>query len=226
MSDTEGVLALVGGGDWTGDGRLDAELLERSGGNEVLVIPTAAAFERPDRVVETARRWYAGLGAAVRVLMVLRHAEALDPDAVAAVAEARFIHVGGGSPLHLRSVLKGSPLLGAILAAWRAGAVLVGSEAGAMVLCDPMIDPRGGAFTVGLGVIEEVAVVPRFEPGGVHLLWRTLELAPAGVCIAGVPEATALVREPGGLWRAAGERPGDVTIYRDGQIVGLDALPA
>ena len=29
----------------------DAELLERSGADEVLVLPTAAAYEQPDRVV-------------------------------------------------------------------------------------------------------------------------------------------------------------------------------
>ena len=57
----------------------------------------------------------------------------------------------GGSPMHLRSVLKGSAVLAALREAWRGGAVVAGSSAGAMVLTDPMVDPRGGALTVGLG---------------------------------------------------------------------------
>jgi cyanophycinase len=158
--------------------------------------------------------------------MVLRHEDALEAENVRVVAESRFVYLGGGSPLHLRSVLKGSPLYDALVAAWRGGAVVAGSSAGAMVLCDPMVDPRGGAFTVGLGLVEQLAVVPHHKPGGGHLLWRTLELAPAGVPLAGIPERTVLLREPDGTWRAAGAAVDDVTIYVDGKVAGLEDLPS
>src|ERR1019366_1359707 len=118
---------------------------------------------------------------------------------------ASFLYLSGGSPLHLISALKGSAVLSAISDAWRSGAVVAGSSAGAMVLCDPMVDPRGGAFTVGLGLLEQVAVVPHHDSGAGQHLWRILELAPAGVVVAGIPERTALIREPGGAWREAGE---------------------
>lgn len=219
-----GPLALVGGGEWRETTDFDAELLERSGGREVLVLPTAAAYQRPERAVETAAAYFERLGATVRPLMVLRHADALDEENCAAVAAARFVYLSGGSPLHLRSVLKGSPLFDSLGAAWRAGAAIAGSSAGAMVLCDPMVDPRGGAFTVGLGLVEQLAVVPHHRSGGDHLLWRTLELAPAGVPVVAVPEQTAVVREPDGHWRAAGAAPGEVAVYLDGAVVGLEAL--
>jgi hypothetical protein len=41
-----GLLALVGGGEWREGADYDAELLARSG-PEVLVLPTAAAYEHP-----------------------------------------------------------------------------------------------------------------------------------------------------------------------------------
>lgn len=220
-----GLLALVGGNEWRQGASFDAELIERSGSDEVLVLPTAAAYQRPEKVIEWAEGWFASLGARVRPLMVLRHEDALEDGNVQAVTDSAFIYLAGGSPLHLRSVLKGSPLLEALTTSWRRGAVLAGSSAGAMVLCDPMVDPRGGAFTVGLGLVEQLAVVPHYEPGGGRLMWRTLELAPAGVRLAGIPERTALIREPDGSWRAAGADPAGVTIHLDGEIVGLEALP-
>ena len=222
MGQAAGLLALVGGGEWQAGTGYDAELLERSGADEVLVLPTAAAYEQPDRVVATAEKWFSSLGARARGLMVLRHADANKEVNAAAVAQARFIYLSGGSPLHLLSVLKGSLVFEALANAWRHGAVVAGSSAGAMVRVDPMVDPRGGAFTVGLGLVEQLAVVPHHDSGASHHFWRTLELAPAGIPIAGIPEHTALIREPDGSWRSAGE--GHVTVYLDGVQAGLEAL--
>ncbi len=218
-----GLLALVGGGEWQAGADFDAELLERSGADEVLVLPTAAAYEHPGRAVETADRWFSSLGSRARGLMVLQHAQANDRANAAVLSEARFVYLSGGSPLHLLSVLKGSLVFEALAAAWRRGAVVAGSSAGAMVLVDPMVDPRGGAFTVGLGLVEQLAVVPHHDSGTSHHFWRTLELAPPGLPVAGIPELTALIREPDGSWRSAGEKP--VTVYLDGVEAGLGALP-
>lgn len=225
-SDEQGLLALVGGAEWQEGADFDAELLERSGASEVLVLPTAAAYQRPEKAVEWATRWFASLGAGVRPLMVLRHEDALEKSNVRAATEAAFIYIGGGSPLHLRSVLKATPLFEALVAAWRGGTTIAASSAGAMVLCDPMVDPRGGAFSVGLGLVEQLAIVPHYQPSGGNLFWRTLELAPKGVPVAGIPERSALIREPAGQWRAAGAGVAEVTIYLDGKVVGLDALPS
>ena len=218
-----GVLALVGGGEWQPGTEYDADLLEHSGADEVLVLPTAAAYQHPDRAVATAEKWFSSLGSRARGLMVLRHADANKETNAAAVREARFIYLSGGSPLHLLSVLKGSLVFEALAAALSAGAVVAGSSAGAMVLVDPMVDPRGGALTGGLGLVEHLAVVPHHDSGTSHHFWRTLELAPAGLPIAGIPERTALIRDPDGSWRSAGE--GRVTVYLDGTEVGLEALP-
>ncbi|HWH35557.1 MAG TPA: Type 1 glutamine amidotransferase-like domain-containing protein [Acidimicrobiales bacterium] len=220
-----GPLALVGGGEWRDGCDFDAELLAASGGEEVLVMPTAAAYEHPERAVAAATAWFAGLGAKVRGLDVLQRRDALDAERAAEVRRARFVYLSGGSPLHLRSVLKETPVWNALAAAWDDGAVVAGSSAGAMVLCDPMVDPRGGAFTVGLGLVVNLAVLAHAEADVTHdhLHHRTLELAGAGLAVAAISERSALLRDPDGTWRAGGAGP--VRVFVDGHEAGLSALP-
>ena len=219
-----GTLALVGGQEWTpGCEAFDRPLLEASGTGEVLILPTAAAYEHPEQAVATAASWFEGLGATARGLMVLRRADAEDPDHAAAVRNARFLYLSGGSSLHLRSVLKDSPLWEAIVAAWDAGATLAGSSAGAMVLCDPMVDPRGGALTIGLGLVEQVAIIPHANTWSHDKARRTFDLATGGLSVVGIDERTALIRDPDGAWRTSGD--GHVAVWKDGTEVGLAGLP-
>jgi cyanophycinase len=92
-----------------------------------------------------------------------------------------------------------------------------------MVLCDPMVDPRGGAFTLGLGLLEGMTVVPHHDTWSDEKAHRTFQLAPKGLIVVGVDERTALIRDGAGAWRAAGA--GEVTASRDGEALTLDALP-
>jgi cyanophycinase len=145
----------------------------------------------------------------------------------AAVRGARFVYIAGGSPLHLKSVLKGSATFEALREAWADGAVVAGSAAGAMVLTDPMVDPRGGALTVGLGLVDQLAVVPQYgdenEDAHGQKMERTVALAPAGLPVVGIPERTALIRDGGGTWSYEGASP--PVVFLDGaRTQGLDAL--
>ena len=220
-----GTLALVGGEEWQDGCDFDAELLSTSGAAEVVVLPTAAAYEHPDRAVAAAEAWFERLGARVRGLHVLARPDALDGANAAAVADARFVYLSGGSPLHLRSVLKETPVWEALVDAFERGAVVAGSSAGAMALCDPMVDPRGGALTVGLGLVVNLAVVAHAEADVVEHHRRTLELVEPGVALAAVPARTAIVRSPDGTWRAAGAGASSVRIWLDGAEAGLAGLP-
>jgi cyanophycinase len=218
-----GVLALVGGDEF-GDGcTFDAELLAASGGTDVLVLPTAAAYEHPDRAVETATSYFAGLGGTATGCMVLNRRDAFDQANLDAVAASRFTYLTGGSPMHLVSVLKETPLWDALVAAWHDGAVLAGSSAGAMVLCDPMVDPRGGAFTLGLGLVAQLALIPHHERWSEEKAKRTIDLARADLPIAGIDSQTALLRDPDGSWRTAGA--GEVVVFVNGEKADLGALP-
>jgi cyanophycinase len=216
-------VALVGGGAFTSAClEIDRNLLARSGVTSVLVLPTAAAYEHPDRVVEQAAAHFAALGATVTSRRVLGRAEANDPEHARAVAEARFVYLAGGSPMHLRSVLKDTPLWSAIEAVAASGGVIAAASAAATVVTDPMTDPRGGAFTLGLGLVKSLAVVPDHETWSPERSRRTREIAPAGICVVNIDSGAALVRAAAG-WEVLGS--GGVAIFLDGREVGLDRLP-
>src|SRR5664279_2923857 len=90
---TRGTLALLGGGEWqVGCRPIDEHLIEVAGGAEIVVLPTAAAFERPDKVVDRAVTWLEGLGAKVRPVMVLNRRDAEDDAKVKAVKSASFVY--------------------------------------------------------------------------------------------------------------------------------------
>jgi cyanophycinase len=85
-----------------------------------------------------------------------------------------------------------------------------------------MVDTRGGAFTVGLGLLSSFSIIPRSNLIAHETIHRTVQLGSPGQVIAAIPEQTALLRTPAGAWRVAGV--GEVAIYRDGASVDLDAL--
>lgn len=221
---TTGPLVLVGGAEWTDGCGFDQELWEAAGRPEVVVLPTGAAYEHPQRTVDAATAWFGAFGATVRGLMVLGRADAQQAEVAAAVRDANFVYLGGGSALHLRSVLKDSAVWSALKQAWAKGAVVAGTSAGAMVLGDPMVDPRGGALTLGLGLIEHLALLPHYDTWSQEKAERTVGLATGHLRIAAIDEATALIRDPDGGWRTAGA--GAVTVYVDGRPAGIAALAA
>lgn len=207
-----GTLALVGGGEWRdGCRELDAELIAASAAKEVVVIPAAAAYERPDRIAGQASAYFESLGVKARTLPVLHRSEADDPEMAEVVRRAKLVYLSDGSPLHLRSVLKGSPLFDAVLAAYHGGASFAASGAGATLVGDPMVDPRGGAYTVGLGVVPNLAVFPYHGTAADHMRDRSIDLLPPSATLVGIDEETALVRDRTGSWRVAGA--GGVHVY-------------
>ena len=218
-----GPLAFVGGRPFTDGCTFDAGLLERSNADEVIVLPTAAAYEDPARRVTDAETWFGALDVPVRGLDVLGRQDALDPDNADAVRTASFLYLVGDNPMHLRSVLKDSPVWSALVEAWQGGAVLAAVGGASRVLCDPMVDPRGGAFAVGLGLMPGMALIPHQEHWSHDKAQRTLALAPAELPVVAVDDATALVRDAAGSWTVEGA--GNATVFLATEPVELDALP-
>ena len=122
-----GTIALVGGGEFTPACTIDRDLLEAAGTDRVLVLPTGAAYEHPDRLVAAAAAWFEGLGARAEGLPVLARPDASRPELVDAVRTSRFTYLAGGSPMHLRSVLKETPVWEAIVEAVNRGGVVAGA---------------------------------------------------------------------------------------------------
>ncbi|HWD25335.1 MAG TPA: Type 1 glutamine amidotransferase-like domain-containing protein [Acidimicrobiales bacterium] len=217
--ESRGTLSLSGANCWAESRVIDAELV-REAGTPVLVIPTGAAYEGPERVVEAASAHFGALGVRVEPAMVLRRSDAEDPELAQLVRSASFLYLCGGSPLHLRSVLKDSLVLDALVGAWRDGATVAGQGAGTVVISDPMVDPRGGAFTVGFGLVRNLAAVPSAAtPGGTGLR-RTISLLPHECALVELAPDGAIVRSSDGTWRSTG----GVSIYVDQAPADLTAL--
>ena len=195
----------------------------------MLVLPTAAAYQHPERTVLRAAEWFGPLGGQVEGLMVVDRAVAEDPAMAATVVARPASSTSRAAPRSTcASVLKESAVFEALREAWRRrcrGGRLGG---GAMVLTDPMVDPRGGALTVGLGLVDKLAVVPHFgdEHDDAHgqKLHRSVALAPAGLPVVGSSGRTALIRDPDGSWRAEGGRDAGGLRGRRPGSEGLEAL--
>jgi cyanophycinase len=203
-----GILALQGGGPFVANDKLDRRLLADAGATKVVVLPTADAYEHPERLVAAAMSWGERLGVEVEALMVMRRGEAMDAGAAAVVKGARAVYLVGDQPLHLRSVLKDTPLWEAIRHVLTDGGLVAASGGSAAALCDPMVDPRGGAFTLGLGLLDGLALVTEAETWSADRLHRTLKLA--NTPVAELPSGAALVHTDTG-W----EQVGEVTMHGD-----------
>jgi cyanophycinase len=215
---------MVGGHEWTDGCRaIDELLLKETGAKDVLVVPTAAAYEQPPKMVEAAATYFAGLGAKVKTLDVLSRPDASDKANVKAVKAAKLVYFGDGSPLHLRAVFKDTPVWDALVAAWNDGTAIAGTGAGAMALGDPMVDPRGGAFTLGLALMPSMAAMTKTHDWHHETKRRTIQLATKNVPLVAVDDATAVMRSPTGKWTVAGV--GTATVYLNGEESDLSKLP-
>jgi cyanophycinase len=197
-----GTIALAGGGPFAANDDLDRRLLAAVGADRVVVLPTADAFEEPAVLVAAAMNWAERLGVGVEALMVLQRHDAEDEGAADVVRGARAVWLVGDSSMHLRSVLKETPVLAALGDVLAAEGVVAAVGNSAAALCDPMLDQRGGAFTLGLGLVRGVAVIPGVEEESEERRHRTLTLADTPV--VELPTGSALLRRADG-WELVGE---------------------
>jgi cyanophycinase len=160
-------------------------------------------------------RHFNRLGAQAEGVMIVDAATANDPALAAQLEAARLIYIAGGDPGYLLRSLSSSLAWRTMLGAWRSGAVLAGSSAGAMVLCEAMWDPGASRVEPVLGVVKQAAVIPHHRTGSewVKRLQSSLD---KDFAILGIAEQMALFWD-GMAWRVAG--PGDVTIYAGEQTV-------
>ena len=196
-----GIIALQGGGAFSLHDELDARLLKEAKAKKVVVLPTADAFEGPEGLVASAFSWAERLGVEVEALMVMRRSEAMEKGAAEVVRKAHAVWFVGDNPIHMRSVLKDTPVWEAVQHVLKEGGLVVGAGAPASAFCDPMIDPRGGALALGLGLLTGMAVVTQSETVTVDRHARTKKLA--NVPLVFLPSSSALIRR-GHEWEEVG----------------------
>lgn len=222
---TAGPLALVGGEEFMpGNEPHDAFLVEaaRRLGTErpAFIIATAAARHHPEQAVDTARGWFLDLGLEVEELPLRRRGQASDAGIAALASTGRFFYLCGGDPGIVPQVLAGTPAWDAVLAAWRSGAPLAGSSAGAMALGEwTLIRARmpGDNRRVprpALGVVPRVAILPHYADFGHRWVDSArAALAAEDAVLVGIDERSAAVWSDG-TWRAMGR--GTVTVFAPG----------
>lgn len=209
------MLALVGGDEFhPGNEEQDRLLASAAKPGPAFVVPTAAARQGPEQAVSNATRWFQQFGLALEELPALKRADANSKDLAHRARTGGFFYLVGGDPGLVAQVLGGSRVWQAIFEAWRAGAALAGSSAGAMALCSHTLIRASWPNRFNrrpldaLGVVPEVAVLPHYETFG-HRWVESARRGLPGVTLLGIDERTAAVWSAGG-WRAAG--PGAVTV--------------
>jgi cyanophycinase len=189
-------VVLQGGGPFTANDELDAQILRAHPGY-VAVLPTAEAFENPDDLVQLSVAWAKRLGITTKLCAVYSRADAREESFAAMITQSAVVYVVGDSPIHLRSTLKDTVVFDAL----EAHPCVVAAAGSAAAMCDPMVDPRGGAFALGLGLVSGVAAVTESEKWPDERLQRTLSLA--NTSVAEIPTGAALIRQ-NGTWSTQG----------------------
>lgn len=213
------LLVLEGGAEFVGRmAEVDQRALELAGGVHapVRILPTAAAPDHNHlRASKNGARWFRSLGATdVRSLPLIDRSSAADPYIIAELQAARLIYLLGGFTGSLARTLAGSPAWEAALRAYADGAVLAGSSAGAMVLCELYYDPDEGKTAPGLNLLPGVCVLPHHNTFGQSWATRLAETL-AGITLLGIDEQTGLISETDRSWTVLGG--GEVTIYQAGE---------
>jgi cyanophycinase len=216
----KGYILLEGGAEFGGEMTVpDNRAIQLAGGAaaQVSIIPTAAAADNNhQRAGQNGVRWFRSLGAKrITSLPLIDRASAGNPEIAQALRSSRLIYLLGGFPGYLAQALHDTLAWQAVLEAYAGGAVLAGSSAGAMVLCEYFYDPYTGRLEPGLNLIPGCCVLPHHEHAGKGWASRLLPELP-GVTLIGIDERTGLINDgAGGAWKVYGK--GSITLYRDGE---------
>jgi cyanophycinase len=212
-----GYILLEGGAEFGGEMAVpDRRALELAGGPDALIsiIPTAAAPDNNDQNAgANGKRWFESLGASrVVVLPLIDRVSANDLAIVDVLKKSRLIYLLGGFPHYLGQTLLQSRAWRAMLTAHETGALIAGSSAGAMVLCEYYYNPASKEAVKGLGLLHGTCIIPHHDTSAKSWANRLQRLLPDAILI-GIDEQTGMINDgPQGDWQIYGR--GEVTLYQ------------
>ena len=216
-----GFILLEGGAEFGGRmADADRQAVKLAGGFDmpIRIIPAAAAPDHNhQRAGQNGVDWFQHLGATdVSSLALIDSRSADDPLIAAELARAGLIYLLGGFPHYLDQTLQGSRSWQAILEAHSKGAVIAGSSAGAMVLCEYYYDPATSRVHQGLKLVNGVCILPHHDTFGKD--WApSLRKILGSITLVGIDEQTGAINDSApDRWRAYGK--GKVTLYRNDTI--------
>jgi cyanophycinase len=226
-----GHLLIVGGGQQPP--ALVARFVELAGGAgraRIAVLPMASG--EPEASGREKAEELRGLGADAFVLQLTRE-QAMTDSAARLLDGATGIWFTGGDQSRVTPVLRGSPVLEAIRARWREGAVVGGTSAGAAVMPDSMLTGnqfRAGVDTAGyyedeypdvargriqivpgLGFVHGAIIDQHFIRRERHNRLLAVVLERPSLIGVGIDESTAIEVGPDGRWTVRGSSA--VVIY-------------
>jgi cyanophycinase len=218
-----GYILLEGGAEFGGlMTEPDHRAIALAGGPNVpiSIIPTAAAPDKNHRRAgNNAISWFRHLGATrAESLPLIDRASANDPALATRISQSRLIYLLGGFTGYLGETLADSACWQAMLSAYAAGAVIAGSSAGAMVLCEYYYDPAQQQVVEGLNLLSNTCVLPHHNTFGKGWASQLARQLPHTVLL-GIDERTGMLddgaagRKVG--WHVYGQ--GSVTLYRNGR---------
>jgi cyanophycinase len=215
-----GYLLLEGGAEFGGRMRdPDLKAIELAGGFDapIRIIPTAAAPDNNhQRAGNNGTRWFQSLGAKdVLSVPLIDKLSANDESIAGSLRSAKLIYMLGGFTGYLAETLAGSAAWDAVLKAYQAGAVIAGSSAGAMVMCEFYYDLNQGQVVSGLNLLPSSLVLPHHNTFGKSWASRLLEISQ--VTLIGIDEQTGMIDDGRRkTWSVLGQ--GTVTLYRNAQL--------
>lgn len=219
-----GPVCLQGGGEFSpGCRAMDGDLVRRAAGRVVVSALAGTVGGDYRTATDNGVRHFRSVGAGE---VVAAPDVRTDPDAALEVlASAQLLVLPGGSPSRLLGALQDTGAGGVVAERLAAGALVVGSSAGAMVLgaWTVLPDRRGAAgmqVVRGLGLVPGVLVVPHWSGGSARGDWlRSIEDAvPDDVVVLGVPEESGVLVDDDGL-TAVGQTA--TTLVRQEQALAL-----
>ncbi|WP_026887498.1 cyanophycinase [Clostridium beijerinckii] len=150
----------------------------------------------------------------IKVLDISERIEASDDMNVELIKDSSLIFFTGGDQLKITSLIGGTPVYDALEEAWKNGAFIVGTSAGASVMSDTMIvqgedddDPRKCTLKMspGLGLIKDVIIDQHFaQRGRIGRLLTGIAQNPEVLGI-GIDENTGIVVNQSGMIEVIGE---------------------
>jgi cyanophycinase len=224
------VIVIGGAEDKVRDRVILQRFVALAGGPRALiaVISTASSFGL--EAAERYRSVFSDLGAKqVTPLHAATRSEANDEATAKAIRGASGVFLTGGNQLKLASIIGGTRVADAILSAFRDGAVVAGTSAGASAMSSHMVafgasgttpKQRMAQIAAGLGILPGVVVDQHFQQR--NRLGRLLSLIAQNPSLLGlgVDEDTAGIVGPDHVMEVIGR--GSVTVV-DGSASETDA---
>ena len=222
-----GSLLIIGGHeDKVGECLILRQFIDMAGGRNSRIVVIATATGQPRIVGNEYRQLFSSQGAAAVTIMAVADREtANQKEQAEVIKQATGIFFTGGDQLRFTSILGGSAVDAAIRAAFRQGAVIAGTSAGAAVMSETMIvtgnssdTPKKSSLIMaqGMGFLTEGVVDQHFaQRGRINRLLEAVAQNPHVLGI-GIDEDTALVVGPDRLCRVIGSQT--VTII-DGKSI-------